>query len=77
MASATRTAKGFDLCCPMCGDAEATVKMDLNNLKSCECNACGEEFSPADAVAKLTEQLNRWQAVARWIDMAADAMESE
>jgi hypothetical protein len=59
--------KGFAVACPFCGacEAEATVRIDLNSLKECVCSSCDEEFSPADAVAKVAEQLARWQAVQR------------
>jgi hypothetical protein len=45
-------------------------------LKAVTCSNCDEDFSPADAVAKLTEQLGRWQAVARWVEMAGEALAS-
>jgi uncharacterized protein (DUF983 family) len=74
MASATKTLKGFKVLCPECGDQEAIVRMDLNDLKACTCSSCDAEFSPADAVAKATEQLRRWQAVARWVEIAGECL---
>lgn len=70
----TRAMKGFMVLCPECGDQEATVRLDLNDLKACSCSSCDAEFSPAEAVAKVAEQLARWQAVARWVEMAGDLM---
>lgn len=74
MATATKIIKGFKLTCPFCGDADATVRMDLNDLKACTCSGCDEEFSPQQARDKAAEMLKRWDAVCRWVDMAAEAM---
>lgn len=71
---ATRTAKGFTVICPFCGDAESTVKLDLNDLKACVCTSCDEEFTPAEARDKASELLARWDAVCRWVDLAADVI---
>lgn len=70
----TKTAKGFKVICPFCGDKEAAVTIDLSDLKTITCSACEEEFSARDAVEKATEQLKQWQAVARWVEMAGEAM---
>lgn len=74
MATATKTDRDFSARCPFCGDEEATVRIDLNRINHCECSSCGEEFKPADAVARLTDQLSRWEAVARWMDRAAECL---
>lgn len=74
MATATKTIKGFTVTCPYCGDADATVKIDLGNLQAVTCGACDEEFSPRDAVDKATEQLRQWTAVLRWTEMAGAAL---
>lgn len=74
MATATKAIKGFKVVCPMCGDDEATIHIDLNELALCSCDSCGEKFTPAVAVARFTNQLRRWQAVARWIEMAGEAL---
>lgn len=77
MATATRASKGFKVTCPFCGDAESTVKLDLNDLKACVCSSCDEEFSPAAAREKAAELLSRWEAVCRWVDLAGDAIGAE
>jgi hypothetical protein len=56
--------------CPFCCDEEATVRIDLNDLKACVCTSCDAEFCPAEAIAKVADQLKRWEAVARWADAA-------
>jgi len=73
-ATATKTAKGFKVLCPMCGDADATVRIDLNNLSQIECNSCGETFSAREAARNAAENARRWEAVARWVEMAGEAM---
>lgn len=60
----------FRVTCPMCGDADGIVRIDLNNLAACSCSSCDEEFSPAAAVAKLEEQLSRWRKVSAWVELA-------
>jgi hypothetical protein len=73
---ATGTAKPcltFQVVCPYCGDAEGTVRIDLNDLRVCTCSACEEEFTPRTAVKKMTERLRSWEAVARWVEMAGEA----
>lgn len=65
--------RGFGVLCPHCMDP--AVKIDLNDLAgamACECGECGASWSVAEAVAEATERLERWQAVARWIDIAPE-----
>ena len=75
MATATKTAKGFKVQCPKCGDPDAVVRMNLNDLREIECTSCGETYSAREAAETAAESARRWAAVARWVDMAADAME--
>jgi transposase-like protein len=74
MATGTKTAKGFKVTCPLCGDTEATVRIDLNNLANCVCSSCDDEFTPETARAKAAAELARWEAVCRWVAMAGEAM---
>lgn len=74
MASMTTTSKGFDVACPACGQDDGAVMVDLNDLGECACDSCGERFTAREAVEKAAEQLRRWEAVARWIEMAPRAM---
>jgi uncharacterized protein (DUF983 family) len=69
----TRKAKGFKVVCPYCGDAEATVGLNLANLRECECRSCGETYSPAEAARKAREMAEQWERVVRWVEMAQDA----
>jgi transposase-like protein len=74
MATTTKTVKGFKVTCPKCGDPEATIRLDLNNLQEVECSSCSETFSAREAARLAAEQARRWEAVARWIEMAGEAV---
>jgi transcription elongation factor Elf1 len=70
-ATATKTRK-LTVLCPFCLDTDATVKMSLGSMV-CECGGCGEEFTPAEAAARLAKMAEAWSKVAAW----ADAFPSE
>lgn len=69
-----RPMTSFQVLCPLCGDPDATVSLDLNDLTRCECSNCGEDFAPADAIRHLTVETEKWKAIARWIAMAPEAV---
>ena len=71
-ATATKTTKGFKVGCPYCQGEDAVISLDVNNVKELTCSGCDESFTPADAVAKLTAELTRWQAVQRWVEAAGE-----
>jgi Zn ribbon nucleic-acid-binding protein len=77
MASSAKTVKGFKVLCPKCGDPEATIRLDLNNLQEVECSSCSETFSARQAVKDAAENARRWEAVARWIDMSGEALAAD
>ena len=64
------TARGFGLLrCPLCGNAEANISIDLANLTAddaCKCPECGETFS----LDTVRESIAAWQRVLTWIDTA-------
>jgi hypothetical protein len=70
---ACKTLKSFKLSCPLCGAIES-IKLDLNDLTTCSCGECGDEFGPEDARKRMAEQLLRWDAVCAWIAMAGDCL---
>jgi transcription elongation factor Elf1 len=72
MATATKATRSFGVTCPFCGDHEATVRIDLNDLTTVHCSSCDEEYSPKRARDRAAEQLSRWDAVCRWLDLAGD-----
>lgn len=72
MASTTRASKGFQVTCPFCGDADATITLELNDLRNCACSSCSAEFSPQAARDKAAAAMARWEAVVRWVEMAAE-----
>jgi Zn ribbon nucleic-acid-binding protein len=67
---ATKTAKGFGVLCVKCGDPDAVVSLNLNNLQEVECRSCGETYSAREAAESAAESARRWLAVARWVEMA-------
>jgi len=70
MATATK-AKGFDVRCPHCHDEDATISLDLADVQTVRCSACDEEFTVREAILMVTTELQKWQAVGRWVEMAA------
>lgn len=73
MATVTKRKTGWQVVCPYCSDEDSTLQLDLNKLDEIVCTACSTEFSPAEAVAKLTQQLERWRALRDWAESAAEA----
>jgi transcription elongation factor Elf1 len=73
MATATRKAT-FALSCPECSASEV-ITINLNDLFGpITCDACGEQFTAAEARANVAEQLARWDAVCRWLEMAGSVI---
>ena len=64
----------FDVACPHCGNPDATVQIDLNDLSACTCSTCDEEFSAEQARDLLAAKLAQWEAVCRWIALAPQAV---
>lgn len=62
--------KGFRVSCPICGDGDMAIQLDLNDLASCTCGACGDQFSPRAARTKAAAEVARWDAVIAWIALA-------
>jgi hypothetical protein len=73
MASATGKFTGFTLSCPFCRSADDTLLLNLNDLTECHCSDCEETFSPAQARDLAAAEVVRWEAVVRWIGLAAPA----
>lgn len=75
MGNANTTGKftGFSISCPYCRSDEDTVVLNLNDLDECHCQGCDETFSPEQARDLAAEELARWEAVVRWITLAAPA----
>ncbi len=63
-------ARGFQVACPLCGEAEADINLSLIDLSSCHCDACGEDFSVGVAIRHFEERLAAWRAVSGWIELA-------
>ena len=49
--------------CPKCGQAEATVRLDLSDLETCHCVDCDETFS----LDLVRDFIAKWQRVLGWV----------
>lgn len=72
MATATKVSKGFKVTCPHCHDTDATINLDLNDVRSLTCSSCDETFSPQQARDLAAAELARWDAVCRWVELATE-----
>ena len=61
--------KGFTLRCPLCGDAESIIYIDLGNLVDLKCSANDCEFTTDD----VRELIGQWQKLLAWLDTAPAA----
>ena len=72
-----KRAPGFVLACPCCSETEvAAVTLDLSDLATCHCPSCDEDFAVSTAIKKFSDRLAAWQAVARWIESAAEVLDA-
>lgn len=76
--NAAALATRIRMLCPYCANQDGVINLDLSelNLKdlaAVKCSECEAEFRPADAIEHLTEQLEAWNAIIRWIGMAETA----
>jgi hypothetical protein len=71
------TFSGFSVVCPACGanEDDATITLNVNQLDAYDCMHCSNcdwEGSPGEAVAMMTTKLQRWQKLARWVELAGE-----
>jgi hypothetical protein len=60
-------AKGWGtLPCPCCGEAQATITLDLTDLEGLHCQDCDADLTLADIEAFI----QRWQPVLAWVRAA-------
>jgi hypothetical protein len=65
----TTPARGFpELACIKCGES-GSMTLGLTDLDEFHCGQCDNDFTREDVLA----QLNQWQAVLAWIDLAPAA----
>ena len=65
----------FVLTCPQCGEKEVTITLALDDLATCRCSSCDDEFAVSTAVKMLTDRLAAWVKVQLWIDLAAEILD--
>lgn len=59
------------LYCPKCG-VVATIKLHTDDMKTLECEDCGETFG-CDDVREMVASARKWEALLAWIDSAPKA----
>jgi hypothetical protein len=62
---------GMTLPCPVCGELEATIKIDMTDLL-CSCESCDDTFSADVARELVLKQLRRWEAVCELVAQAGE-----
>jgi hypothetical protein len=65
--AAKETKKGWGtLPCPLCGEQQATVHLDLTDLDTFHCCDCDSDFAAGDVRAFI----ERWTKVLAWLSAA-------
>jgi hypothetical protein len=59
------TTEGLLLPCPRCGEASATIRLELADMDTCVCVDCDETFSLTD----VRDWISRWSRVIRWVEL--------
>ena len=67
----TTPARGFGVTCPKCHNEDATISLDLNDVHMLTCSYCEEAFSAEEARDLAAAALAKWDAVCRWVALAA------
>ena len=73
MAKRKYTNQGLKLQCPVCGEKDATMLLELDTM-ICRCGSCDDVFSPDTARRMIGEQLARWEAMCHWIGYAGEIL---
>lgn len=63
---ATATERGFNVTCIRCGNADATVTLNLDDCDTFRCTECEEEWSVED----VREHVIFWARVIKWVESA-------
>jgi transcription elongation factor Elf1 len=63
MTTDTTAATGVTLPCPCCGDAEASISLNLVD-RTFKCNVCDADFDMEFVQLVLT----KWTRVAKWVE---------
>ena len=64
---ATKT-KTLPVVCPFCGDADATLALDINDVSKITCSGCDETFSAQQAYEKAAATAARWASIVAWVE---------
>lgn len=59
------TPQGFGpLPCPMCGEANASITLDITDLDTLHCADCEADYTVDD----VTNFVAKWKSVLQWVD---------
>ncbi len=56
--------RGFDVRCPLCGDADNNVAVAIHDVTLFHCSACGEDFTATDVRALFA----KWLSLLAWLE---------
>jgi hypothetical protein len=65
-----RASRGVLLPCPKCGKDEVQIQLDLDDLRTCTCRECGEDFTLDD----VRDLIEKWSRVLRAVDSLAASL---
>lgn len=58
------TERGMTLPCPLCGERDAAILLNLADVSECRCSECEEVFD----ISHIREIIDRWSRVIGWLD---------
>ena len=64
MSTTTTTDRGILLPCPMCGEAQASVSLNLADGETFTCHECENDFTREDLQARIAS----WTRLLAWVD---------
>lgn len=59
--------KTLPVVCPFCGDADATLSLDINDVSRITCSFCDEVFTAQQAYEKAAAAAAWWASIAEWV----------
>jgi transcription elongation factor Elf1 len=67
MATAKKKTGFAGLICPICGEDDGPIRLDLADLGECYCENCGDSFPVSRAIEELTKSLEAWKQVEKMV----------
>lgn len=60
----------MNVVCIKCWDADAVVKLHLDDVDTFECEGCSETFGCGEVREKLDAMRKGWERVLKWVEAA-------